>query len=100
MKSIISALALALLMSAGNVMADAAADCAAKAIDKNGKALAGAAKDANIKKCMKDAEAPKAPAGDAKAQCEAKALDKNGKALAGAAKDANIKKCMKDAGAV
>lgn len=67
----------------------AAGDCASKAVDKNGKALAGAAKDSFMKKCEKDA-------GGA-ASCEAKAIDKNGKPLAGAAKESNIKKCMADA---
>jgi len=63
--------------------------CEAKAIDKNGKPLAGAAKAASIKKCEKDATA--APS------CESKAIDKNGKPLAGAAKAASIKKCEADA---
>jgi hypothetical protein len=63
--------------------------CEAKAIDKNGKPLAGAAKAASIKKCEKDA--PAAPS------CESKAIDKNGKPLAGAAKAASIKKCEADA---
>jgi len=35
----------------------AGASCEAKAIDKNGKALAGAAKGSFIKKCEKDAKA-------------------------------------------
>lgn len=63
--------------------------CEAKAVDKNGKPLAGAAKAASIKKCEKDAAA--APS------CESKAIDKNGKPLAGAAKAASIKKCEADA---
>ncbi len=63
--------------------------CEAKAVDKNGKALAGAAKTAFMKKCEKDS----------KPACAAKAVDKNGKALAGAAKTAFIKKCEKDAAA-
>jgi hypothetical protein len=63
--------------------------CEAKAVDKNGKALAGAAKAASIKKCEKDAAA--APS------CESRAIDKNGKPLAGAAKTASIKKCEADA---
>lgn len=63
--------------------------CEAKAIDKNGKPLAGAAKAASIKKCEKDAVA--APS------CESKAIDKNGKPLAGAAKTASIKKCEAEA---
>ena len=41
----------------------AAADCEAKAIDKNGKPLAGAAKASFVKKCEKDA-APKPAATD------------------------------------
>ncbi|MBJ2157782.1 hypothetical protein [Variovorax sp. IB41] len=69
----------------------AGATCDAKAIDKNGKPLAGAAKASSIKKCEKDTKAAAAPA------CAAKAIDKNGKPLAGAAKNSFIKKCEKDA---
>ena len=64
--------------------ADAA--CEAKAVDKNGKALAGAAKTSFMKKCE----------GGAASSCEAKAVDKNGKALAGATKSSSIKKCEAD----
>lgn len=64
--------------------ADNGASCEAKAMDKNGKALAGAAKKAFMKKCEKD---------QAMASCEGKAMDKNGKALAGAAKKSFMKKC-------
>ena len=63
----------------------AAGECEAKAVDKNGKALAGAAKTSFMKKCEGDSGT---------AACEAKAMDKNGKALAGAAKTSSIKKCM------
>jgi opacity protein-like surface antigen len=70
-----------------------AADCEAKAIGKNGKALAGAAKDKFMKKCTGDAAPPAA----AQADCEAKALSKEGKPLHGAAKSAFMKKCVKDA---
>ena len=70
----------------------AADGCAAKAVDKNGKALAGAAKTSFMKKCEADAGA----GGSGQAACEAKAIDKNGKALAGAAKTSNMKKCMAD----
>jgi hypothetical protein len=63
------------------------AACEAKAVDKNGKALAGAAKTSFMKKCEGDG---------AKSSCEAKAVDKNGKALAGAAKASSIKKCEAD----
>ena len=65
--------------------ADAA--CEAKALDKNGKALAGAAKTSFMKKCESAAGG---------AACEAKAVDKNGKPLAGAAKTSSMKKCEKD----
>jgi hypothetical protein len=54
--------------------------CAAKAVGKDGKPLAGAAKTAFLNKCKKDA-------------CEPKAVDKNGKALSGAAKTSFLKKC-------
>jgi hypothetical protein len=67
----------------------AAASCEDKAIDKNGKKLAGAAKASFVKKCEADAK----PAGT----CEDKAIDKNGKKLAGAAKASFIKKCEADA---
>ena len=67
------------------------AGCEAKAVSKDGKPLAGAAKAAFMKKCEKDA----APA--AASNCEAKAVGKNGKPLAGAAKAASIKKCEADA---
>ncbi|KPU92875.1 hypothetical protein APR50_39245, partial [Variovorax paradoxus] len=69
----------------------AAGGCEAKAVDKNGKALAGAAKASSIKKCEKEAKAAAAPA------CATKAVDKNGKALAGAAKNSFMKKCEADA---
>jgi hypothetical protein len=69
------------------VSAAAAADtCASKAMDKNGKPLAGAAKTSFMDKCKKDAQAT----------CETKAMDKNGKPLAGAAKTANVNKCVSD----
>ena len=54
--------------------------CDSRAIDKNGKPLAGAAKTSFVQKCKRDACAPKA-------------VDKNGKALAGAAKNSFMKKC-------
>ena len=64
------------------------AECEKKAVDKNGKALAGAAKTSFMKKCEGE--------GAAGASCEAKAVDKNGKALAGAAKTSFVKKCEAD----
>ncbi len=66
--------------------------CESKAIDKNGKALAGAAKASFMKKCEADAKSA-AP----KSGCEEKAVGKNGKPLAGAAKTSFMKKCEADA---
>jgi hypothetical protein len=68
-------------------MTAASADtCMSKAVDKNGKALAGAAMTSFMGKCKKDAQT----------DCEAKAIDKNGKPLAGAAKTSSVKKCVGD----
>ncbi len=76
-----------------NLAVAADASCEAKAVSKDGKPLAGAAKAASIKKCEKEAAAaaPAAPS------CESKAVSKDGKPLAGAAKAASIKKCEADA---
>ncbi len=85
-KTLLTALVTACALFAGNAFA-ANADCEAKAVDKNGKALAGAAKTSFMKKCEKEA------GGTA---CAAKAVDKNGKALAGAARTSFMKKCEAD----
>ena len=66
-------------------------DCAARAISKQGKPLAGAAKTAFMKKCETEAGKPAATSSD----CEQKAVSKDGKPLYGAAKAAFIKKCEK-----
>lgn len=58
--------------------------CESKAVGKDGKALAGAAKTAFMKKCMADT-------------CAAKAVGSNGKPLAGAAKTSFMTKCEKGA---
>ncbi|MEN9631521.1 MAG: putative signal peptide protein [Pseudomonadota bacterium] len=87
-KSLISVAIAALSLFATS--AYAAGDCEAKAVDKNGKALAGAAKTSFIKKCEKESAAPAAAASPA---CEKSAADKK---LAGAAKTSHIKKCMAD----
>ncbi|MDI1259541.1 hypothetical protein [Aquabacterium sp.] len=84
MRMILAALALVSMTG----LAHAGEACEAKAIDKNGKPLAGAAKSSFIKKCEKTSGA---------SACALKAVDKNGKALAGAAKNSSIKKCEKDA---
>jgi len=61
--------------------------CEDRAVGKDGKKLAGAAKNSFMKKCE----------ADAKPACEDKAVDKNGKKLAGAAKTSFMKKCEADA---
>ena len=54
--------------------------CDTKAVGKDGKPLAGAAKTSFMKKCKEDA-------------CTPKAVGSDGKALAGAAKNSFMKKC-------
>jgi hypothetical protein len=85
-KTLIVAL-LAAFATGGALAANA--DCEAKAVSKDGKPLAGAAKTSFIKKCEADAGAA--------SSCEAKAVSKDGKPLAGAAKTSFIKKCEADA---
>jgi hypothetical protein len=58
--------------------------CESKAVDKNGKPLAGAAKTSFVQKCKRDA-------------CTPKAVDKNGNKLKGAAKNSFMASCEKDA---
>ena len=92
-KLVFALLAAAGLLACQAVLADG---CEDKAIGKNGKPLAGAAKAAFIKKCETDAKGAAAPASGG-AGCEAKAVGKNGKPLAGAAKTSFLKKCEADA---
>ena len=80
MKRIILA-ALITSFAVGTAMAQS---CESKAVSKDGKPLAGAAKTSFIKKCKQDA-------------CEGKAMSKDGKPLAGAAKNSFMAKCEKDA---
>jgi hypothetical protein len=58
--------------------------CETKAVGKDGKALAGAAKTSFMKKCMADS-------------CATKAVSQDGKPLAGAAKNSFMKKCEQGA---
>jgi len=58
--------------------------CDSKAVGKDGKPLAGAAKTAFLKKCKADA-------------CEPKAVGKDGKKLTGAARTSFMKKCEEGA---
>jgi hypothetical protein len=85
------------VLFAANVAFAADSACEAKAVGKNGKPLAGAAKSAFMKKCEKDAAGTTAPVAATAPSCEDKAVSKNGKPLAGAAKAASIKKCEADA---
>ena len=82
----------ALLLTSSLAFANPA--CEAKALDKNGKPLHGAAKTVFMKKCETDAKGPAA-----NSACEDKAIDKNGKPLHGAAKGAFMKKCNAEANA-
>ena len=54
--------------------------CESKAVGKDGKPLAGAAKTSFMKKCMAES-------------CATKAVGSDGKPLAGAAKNSFMKKC-------
>jgi len=58
--------------------------CESKAVGKDGKPLAGAAKTSFMKKCMAET-------------CEVKAVGSDGKKLSGAAKTSFMKKCEADA---
>ncbi len=78
MKKILLAAVVA-TFAAGSAFAQDAS-CETKAVGKDGKALAGAAKTAFMKKCMHDS-------------CETKAVGSDGKKLAGAAKSSFMKKC-------
>lgn len=78
-----------LCAAAPSFAAMSASDCEAAAIDKNGKALAGAAKGSFMQKCEREAKISM--------ECDAKAMGKDGKPLYGAAKASSIRKCEEDA---
>ena len=67
------------LLGIGSAVAQSS--CATKAVSKDAKPLAGAARTSAIKKC-----------------CEDSALSADGKKLSGAAKTSFVKKCQADAG--
>ena len=85
MKAFLIAFALMGVTLSPVAMAQAPGTCESRAIDKNGKALAGAARMSFLNKCKRDT-------------CAGKAVDKNGKALAGAAKNSFMKKCESEQG--
>jgi hypothetical protein len=70
--------ALLATFAVGSAMAQES--CESKAMGKDGKPLAGAAKTSFMKKCMADS-------------CATKAVSADGKPLAGAAKNSFMKKC-------
>jgi hypothetical protein len=74
--------ALVMTFAIGSAMAQTS--CESRAIGRDGKLLAGAAKASFVKKCKRDA-------------CEVKALGKDGKPLHGAAKSSFMRKCEKAA---
>jgi len=82
MKKIVLAAIIA-TFAAGSAFAQDAS-CESKAVGKDGKPLAGAAKTSFMKKCAADA-------------CATKAVGSDGKPLAGAAKTSFMKKCEKGA---
>lgn len=85
MKTLISIAITSLALLASPAFA--AGDCEAKAVGKDGKPLAGAAKASFMKKCEADGAA--APS----AACAKSASDKK---LAGAAKTSHLRKCAAD----
>ena len=74
--------ALLATFAVGSAMAQES--CESKAMGKDGKPLAGAAKTSFMKKCTMDT-------------CETKAVGSDGKKLAGAAKNSFMKKCQSGA---
>ncbi len=70
--------ALLATFAVGSAMAQES--CESKAMGKDGKPLAGAAKTSFMKKCMADS-------------CATKAMSSDGKPLSGAAKNSFMKKC-------
>ena len=76
-------LAVLVMIFAGSI-ALAQETCESKAVAKDGKPLAGAAKTSFMKKCMADT-------------CATKAVSQDGKPLSGAAKASFMKKCEKGA---
>ena len=71
--------------SIASAAAQAPGTCESKAVGKDGKPLAGAAKNSFMAKCKRDACAPKAVGSD-------------GKALKGAAKNSFMAKCEREQG--
>ena len=80
---LLAALSLSLALSLNLSVASAQETCESKAVSKEGKPLAGAAKTSFLKKCKRDTSQVKAVS--------------NGRALAGAAKKSFMQKCQREA---
>ena len=81
-----SRLMLATLLTAfaiGSAAAQAPGTCESRAVSKDGKPLAGAAKTSFVAKCKREA-------------CEPKAVGSDGKPLKGAAKNSFMAKCQRE----
>ena len=74
----------ALALSLNLAYASAQETCESKAVSKDGRPLAGAAKTSFLKKCKRES-------------CLVKAVGSNGRPLAGAAKKSFMQKCAKEA---
>ena len=74
----------ALVLSLNFTFAFAQVTCGSRAVSKEGKPLAGAAKASFLKKCKRDT-------------CQAKAVGSDGRPLVGAAKKSFMQKCQREA---
>jgi hypothetical protein len=79
---LLASLLIALAMAAAE--AQAPGTCESKAVSKEGKPLAGAAKNSFVRKCKREA-------------CQPKAVGSDGKPLKGAAKNSFMAKCVREA---
>src|SRR3954453_116758 len=80
---LLAALTLSLALSLNLSTAFAQETCESKAVSKEGKPPAGAAKTSFLKKCKRDT-------------CQVKGVGSNGRALAGAAKKSFMQKCQRE----
>ncbi len=81
--ALIAAFAVGTALAQAPATPPAGDSCETKAVSKDGKPLAGAAKKSAMAKCKTTA-------------CEPKAVGSDGKALKGAAKKSFMEKCMKE----
>ena len=74
----------AVLLSLNFASASAQGTCESRAMSREGKPLAGAAKASFLKKCKRDT-------------CQTQAVGRDGRRLAGAAKKSFMQKCQREA---